>query len=232
MTVAEISKAISTLEKFTDGFKQLLEKYDFEYDGISKMLSEIRKNKSIQLKDKYNTFNLDTANIRELQIDIYRDSIEAIEKRHKSYFSNKTIEDRITQIVNSRHLQNYKTIENAEEIRKLTGKNVNRLHLQSYSGFLKFHLYDIYSIRSLVSDLRELFSYLDYSIRKQEDIDFEQIESYESRNVSNDLTLVLYKNHNVKISYVEKPKPNDKNVLREVYEIYKKFNASTYFKYL
>jgi len=188
-----------------------------------------------QLKEKYNTFNLDTADIRELQIDVYRNSIESIEERYKTYFSGKTIEDRITQIVNSRHLENYKTIESVEEIRKLTGKNAknpNRLHVLSYAGFLKFHLYDKYSIRSLVSDLRELFSYLGCSIYKQKDVDFKRIENYESCNVSDDLTLVLYKNYNVKISYVKKPKPTEKNVLREVYELFEKFNASSYYKYL
>lgn len=228
-------KAKSVLEEFTEEFTQLLEKYDFEFNNTSKMLSEIRKNKSFQLKEKYNKFNLNTANTRELQIDIYRDSIESIKERYKTYFSGKTIEDRIKQIVNSRHLESYKTIESVEEIRKLTGKNAknpNRLHMQSYAGFLKFHLYDKYSIRSLVSDLRELFSYLDCSIHKQKDIDFNQIERYELTNIGNNLALVLYKNHNVKISHVKKPKPNEKDVLREVYNIYKRFNASDYFKYL
>ena len=93
-------------------------------------------------------------------------------------------------------------------------------------------MYNAYYIRSFVSDLRELFSYLDYSIHKQEDIDFNQIERYELTKVSNDLTLVLYKNQNVKISHVKKPKPNEKDILREVYNIYKRFNASDYFKYL
>ena len=232
MIIVEDIKAKSMLEEFTEEFTRLLEKYDFEINNISKMLSEIRNRKTFQLKEKYNKFNLDTANVRELQIDVYRDSIESIEERYRTYFSGKTIEDRITQIVNSRHLQNYRTIENVEEIRKLTGKDANRLHVQSYSGFLKYHLYDKYSIRSLVSDLRELFSYLDCSIHKQKDVDFKQIENYEPCNISNNLTFVLYKNHNVKISYVKKPKPAEKNVLREVYELYKKFNASNYFKYL
>ena len=93
-------------------------------------------------------------------------------------------------------------------------------------------MYDIYSIRNLVSDLRELFSYLDYSVRKQEDIDFKQIESCKPCNVSNKLTLVLYKNQNVKISHVKKPKPNEKDILKEVYGIYKRFSTSNYYKYL
>ena len=232
MTVVEKVKAKGMLEEFTGEFEQLLKKYDFEYNNISKMLSKIRREKSYQLKEKYNKFNLDTTKIRELEIDIYRDSIETIEERYKNYFSSKTIEDRITQIVHSRHLQNYKTIENAEESRKLTGKNASRLHLQSYSGFLKFHLYHIYDVRSLVSNLRELFSYLDYPIRKQEDIDFKQIERYEPYAIAKNLKIVLYKNHNVKISYVKKPKTADKNVLREVYEVFEKFNASSYYKYL
>lgn len=164
--------------------------------------------------------------------NIYRDSIESIEKRYRTYFSDKTVEDRIRQIVNSRHLQNYRTIENVEEIKKLTGRDANRLHVQSYSGFLKFRLFDVYSVRNLVSDLRELFSYVDYSIRKQKDIDFTQIESYEPSKISSNLTLVLYKNQNIKISYVKKPKPAEKSILRETYEIYKRFNASTYYKYL
>ncbi len=235
MIVVENIKAKRMLEGFTEEFTQLLKKYDFEFNNTSKMLSEIRKNKTFQLKEKYDEFNLATTNVRELQIDAYRDSIESIEERCRTYFSGKTIEDRIAQIVNSRHLRNYKTIENVEEIRKLTGKNANnpnRLHLQSYAGFLKFHLYDKYSIRSLVSDLRELFSYLDRSIYKQKEVDFKRIENYEPCDVSDNLTLVLYKNHNVKISYVKKPKPAKKNVLREVYEIFKRFNASDYFKYL
>jgi len=104
--------------------------------------------------------------------------------------------------------------------------------VQSYAGFLKFHLYDKYSIRSLVSDLRELFSYLGCPIYKQKDVDFKRIENYEPCDVSDNLTLVLYKNHNIKISYVKKPKTADKNVLREVYEVFEKFNASSYYKYL
>jgi len=232
MIVVENVKAIGMLEEFTEEFTQLLKKYDFEFNNISKMLSEIRKMKTFQLKKEYNKFNLNTTNIRELETDIYRDSIETIKKRYRTYFSNKTIEDRITQIVNSRHLESYRTIENVEEIRKLTGREANRLHVQSYSGFLKFHLYNVYSIRSLVSDLRELFSYLDYSIRKQEDIDFKQIESYQPCKVSNNLTLVLYKNQNVKMSHLKKPKPNEKDILKEVYNIYKRFSTSNYFKYL
>lgn len=104
--------------------------------------------------------------------------------------------------------------------------------MQSYAGFLKFRLYKKYAIRSLVSDLRELFSYLDRSIHKQKDVDFKRIEDYNPCNLSDNLTLVLYKNLNVKISYVKKPKPAEKNVLREVYKIFKKFNASSYYKYL
>jgi len=88
-------------------------------------------------------------------------------------------------------------------------------------------LYDKYSIRSLVSDLRELFSYLGCPIRKQKDVDFNKIENYEPCDVSDNLTLVLYKNHNVK-----KLKPAEKNVLREVYELFEEFNASSYYKYL
>ena len=87
-------------------------------------------------------------------------------------------------------------------------------------------------MRSLVSDLRELFSYLSCSFFKQEDIDFNQIERYELTDLSKDLTLLLYKNQNVKISHAKKPKPNEKDVLREVYELFKKFNASDCFKYL
>jgi len=189
------AKAKSVLEEFTEEFAQLLEKYDFEFNNTSKMLSEIRKNKAFQLKERYNKFNLDTANTRELHIDIYRKSIESIKERYRTYFSGKTIEDRIKIIVNSRYLENYKTIESVEEIRKLTGKNTknpNRLHVQSYAGFLKFHLYDKYSIRSLVSNLREMFSYLDCSIRKQNDVDFNKIENFESCTISDNLTLVLY----------------------------------------
>lgn len=95
MIVVENVKAKSMLEEFTEEFTQLLEKYDFEINNISKMLSEIRKRKTFQLKEKYNKFNLDTANIRELQIDFYRDSIETIEERYRAYFSIKTIEDKL-----------------------------------------------------------------------------------------------------------------------------------------
>lgn len=232
MIVVENDKTIGKLEGFSEEFTQLLKKYDFEYRNVSKMLSEIRRNKTFQLREEYNKFNLDTSKVRELEIDTYRDSIETIEERYRKFFSDKTIEDKIKQIVNSRHLNNSKTINNVEEIRKLTGKEQNMLHVHSYSGFLKFRLYDVYSIRKLVSELRELFSYLDYPIYKQEDIDFKQIERYEPHNISDNLTLVLYKNHNIKISYVKKPKANEETILREVYEIYKRFNTSSYFEYL
>lgn len=196
------------------------------------MLSEIRRNKTFQLREKCNKFNLDTSKVRELETDTYRDSIEVIEERYENYFSDKTIEDKIKQIVNSRHLQNHKTINNFEEIKKLTGKEQNMLHVHSYSGFLKFRLYYADSMQKLVSELRELFSYLNYSIHSQEDINFKQIKAYEPTNIAKNLTLTLYKNNNVKISYAKKPKATEKNIPKEAYEIYKKFNSSDYFKYL
>lgn len=70
MIVVENIKAISMLEEFTEEFTQLLEKYDFEFNNISKMLSEIRKRKTFQLKKEYNKFNLNTTDIRELETDI------------------------------------------------------------------------------------------------------------------------------------------------------------------
>ncbi|GAH10729.1 unnamed protein product, partial [marine sediment metagenome] len=61
MIIVEDVKAKSMLEEFTEEFTQLLKKYDFEINNIPKMLSEIRKRKTFQLKEKYNKFNLDTA---------------------------------------------------------------------------------------------------------------------------------------------------------------------------
>lgn len=68
MTTIQNTKPIGILEEFKAEFRDLLKKYDFKCDKISVLLADIRHQKTFQLRDKYNKFNL----VKELYFDSYK----------------------------------------------------------------------------------------------------------------------------------------------------------------